>query len=96
MITLMATTHTCVCFVSSSIILWLLASIAEVMPLASVIVIFGAIGGFFPDIDRFEGRFGFINIVHRKTLHFPLGYSLSALIMYVFSLYFYSDWRSVC
>jgi len=98
---MMATTHTCVGFVSSSIILWLLAfvgssSIAEVMPLASVVVIFGAIGGFFPDIDRVEGRIGFINIVHRKTLHFPLGYFLLALIMYVFSLYLYSDWRSVC
>jgi hypothetical protein len=96
----MVTTHSCVGFVSSSIILYLLAfvyssSIAEVMPLASVLVVVGTLGGSFPDIDRVEGKIGFINIVHRKTLHYPLGYFVLALITYVFFLY-YSDWRSVC
>lgn len=97
---MMVTTHACVGFVSSAIILCLLAivyssPIAEVMPLASLFVIVGTLGGFFPDIDRVEGRICSINIVHRRTLHFSLGYFLLALITYVISLY-YSDWRSVC
>jgi hypothetical protein len=96
----MVTTHSGIGFVTSSIILCSLAfvyssSIAEVMPLGSLLVIVGAIGGSFPDIDRFEGKIRFINIVHRKTLHYPLGYFVLALITYVFFLY-YPDWRSVC
>lgn len=88
----MATTHASVGFVSSSVMLWLLATvysstIAEVMPLASGVVFLGAIGGFFPDLDRVEVRKGSFSVVHRKTLHFPIGYLVLAVMVYVSSLY---------
>lgn len=43
-------------------------------------VLLGLVGGFFPDIDRWE-KFG---LSHRKTLHYPIGYGLISIVTMVF------------
>lgn len=44
-----------------------------------LLVVSGAVGGFLPDLDMF--------LTHRKTLHFPIGYSvLSVLLVLVYLL----------
>lgn len=48
-------------------------------------VLLGLIGGLFPDIDRWEQ----LGLSHRKTLHYPAGYGLLAIILIVLN-YFYN------
>ncbi len=63
---MMATTHALVGVVLAAITLW-------IAPDAGPAVVFaGALGGLFPDFDLYAG--------HRKTLHFPMYYSIAALV----------------
>lgn len=78
---LMIPTHMAYGFVLAYFLSWLLSRAvypsAELMSLSGIFVIFGVIGGLLPDIDRLE-QFG---MSHRKTLHYPTGYLLLALLL---------------
>jgi hypothetical protein len=52
------------------------------MPATASLVLAGLFGGFVPDIDREEYR---SIIVHRKTLHYILGYLLATVILTVYA-----------
>lgn len=53
------------------------ANSVEIVGLSVAFVMCGFIGGLFPDFDRME-QLGFS---HRKTLHYPIGYGLLALLV---------------
>ena len=62
----MATTHA---MVGMTLALPLVAVAPELVP---VVALFGLIGGVFPDLDLYTN--------HRKTLHYPVYYSIAAVI----------------
>lgn len=49
---------------------------SEIVSLNVYFVLFGAIGGFLPDVDRWEQ----VGFSHRRTLHYVLGYGLLAIV----------------
>jgi uncharacterized membrane protein len=55
------------------------ANSADIVGLSVAFVICGFLGGLLPDVDRME-QLGFS---HRKTLHYPVGYGLLAVLMIV-------------
>lgn len=63
-------------FLTLSLRFFLPSSYYPMEPLIVLFVLLGLVGGFFPDVDRWE-KFG---LSHRKTLHYPIGYGLLAVI----------------
>jgi hypothetical protein len=80
---MMVTTHMGCGFVvgfTLALILALLTSSPTVLGLSGFLAVCGALGGFIPDIDRIE-HLGPIRMTHRKTLHYPIGYGILALVL---------------
>ena len=57
---------------------------SEILSLSVCFVLVGLVGGFVPDIDRYE-QYGFS---HRKTFHFPLGCGVLAILLIVLGYLF--------
>ena len=62
---MMATTHVFGALALAALVAVLVPEFALVVAIAAIV------GGFFPDLDLYAG--------HRKTLHFPVYYSIAAL-----------------
>ncbi len=75
---MMATTHALVGVLLGS------ASLFVAPELAPVAVIAGLAGGVFPDLDLYSG--------HRKTLHFPVYYSIAAAVALVAAMLLPTAW----
>jgi hypothetical protein len=79
---MMMSTHMGCGFIAGSVLAFILAPLTNsptVLGLSGILAACGALGGFFPDIDRIE-RLGPVQMTHRKTLHYPIGYGILALI----------------
>jgi hypothetical protein len=46
---------------------------------ATILVVIGMFGGVLPDIDRWES----LGLHHRRSLHYPVGYCLAAIVTVV-------------
>ena len=81
---MMTSTHMAAGFVLSGISYRLLAQVfpyyvrSDLLLLFPYVLIAGLAGGFFPDLDRMEREILGFRVVHRKTLHFILGYAWTA------------------
>jgi len=72
-------------FILTFILAWFTGSTA-LLGLSGCFAILGALGGLIPDIDRVE-QLGPLRLTHRKTLHYPIGYGILALIFVYIGIY---------
>jgi hypothetical protein len=85
----MISTHMAFGFVSAYALALFFAIMAPlshplIMSTTALLALAGLLGGFVPDIDRLE--YGSI-IVHRKTLHYMLGYLVATVILLVIAAF---------
>jgi len=82
----MISTHMGFGFVISYVLLFILNHLGMLSPsliaLIPIFVIFGALGGVFPDIDRKEDW----GLKHRQTLHYAIGYGALSAILFAIGL----------
>lgn len=78
---MMTSTHMAAGFVLSGISYRLLAQLfpyyvrSDLLLLFPYVLVAGLVGGLFPDLDRMEREILGFRVVHRKTLHFIVGYA---------------------
>lgn len=79
---MMLSTHVAYGFVFAFVLILVLANLfpenfAILLSSSGVFAILGAIGGIIPDLDRIEQT----GMIHRRTLHYAVGWGLATLLL---------------